>query len=419
MARKKAGNLLYAQSGGVTSVINVSAWGVIDAAQASGKVNRIYAGRNGILGVLNEQLVDVGLESKRELAKLRHTPGGAFGSCRLKLTDPAKDSRSFQRLADVFQAHDIKYFLYNGGNDSQDTTNKIAAFCRAQGVKVNCVGIPKTVDNDLAATDCCPGFGSVAKYVATTVAETVLDVASMSKTSTKLFILEVMGRHAGWITAAGGLPFPRSGPVILALPEITHNWDRFFKKVQDKIAKHGFCVVVASEGMVDGRGSFLSERGTKDSFAHAQLGGVAAVLAERTKAKLGVKYHWALADYMQRAARHQSSQVDVDQAERVGRAAVAYATSGKSQVMPAIIRSSDKPYRWSVKPVPLAAVANKERKLPPNYISSDGYYITAACRKYLLPLIAGEAEQPYRDGLPVHAQLKLRLARKKLKAFRT
>ncbi|MBF2735462.1 MAG: 6-phosphofructokinase [Betaproteobacteria bacterium AqS2] len=411
-----APNLLYAQSGGVTSVINATAWGVATAAAASPKVGRVYAGRNGILGVLAEELIDVTAEDKREIAKLRHTPGGAFGSCRLKLTDPAKDSRSFERIAEVFKAHRIGYFLYNGGNDSQDTTNKVAEFCRARGVDVRCVGIPKTVDNDLAATDCCPGFGSVAKYVAATVAETALDVESMARTSTKLFILEVMGRHAGWIAAAGGLPYPAAGPVILALPEVPHK--RFFAAVKAKIAKHGYCVVVASEGLADAKGRHLSERGTKDSFAHAQLGGVAAVLAERAKAKLGVKYHWALADYMQRAARHLSSQVDLDQAAKVGQAAVAYATAGKTQVMPAIVRTSDRPYRWTVKPVPLQEVANKERKLPKGYVTADGYYITAACRRYLQPLIAGEAPQPYRDGLPVHARLRRRAVRKKLPAFR-
>lgn len=401
--------LLYAQSGGVTAVINTSAWGVIDTAQRSRKVSKVLAGKDGILGVLHEQLIDVNAEKPSELARLRHTPGGIFGSCRLKLPGPDKDPKPYHRLLEVFQAHDIGYFLYNGGNDSQDTTNKISAFAQAAGVAVTCVGVPKTVDNDLAATDCCPGFGSVAKYVATTMLETRCDVASMARTSTKLFILEVMGRNAGWIAAAGALAGEAGGPVMLALPEVPHEPNRFVKAVKSRIDKHGYCCVVASEGLRDKRGRIISERGSRDAFAHAQLGGVAGILAEECKKALGVKCHWALADYMQRSARHLASATDLKQAEAVGREAVRCALAGTGGVMPAIVRDADSPYRWHVAPVPLARVANAERKLPRKFISKDGYFVTPACLRYLAPLIVGEDPPPYRDGLPVHARLRRRL----------
>ena len=344
-ARRRPRALVYAQSGGVTSVIIASAWGVVDEALSSEAVGKVLAGKDGILGVLNEELVDVNAERRAELARLRHTPGGAFGSCRLKLPDPRRDDRPYARLVEVFRAHDVGYFLYNGGNDSQDTTNKIASFCAKAGLDVACVGVPKTVDNDLARTDCCPGYGSVAKYVATTVAETSLDVASMSRTSTKLFVLEVMGRHAGWIAAAGALPAEPGGAVMVAFPELPHDRRAFSKAVKGRIDRHGHCVVVASEGLCDRRGRFLSEQGTRDSFSHAQLGGVASVLAAQCREDLGVKYHVAIADYMQRAARHLSSKVDVEQAEAVGRGAVRFATSGRGGVMAAIRRTSDSPYR--------------------------------------------------------------------------
>lgn len=410
--------MLYAQSGGVTAVINTTAWGVFAAARRAAKVGGIFAGEDGILGVLRERLVDVGQESDQQLRLLRYTPGGAFGSSRFKLPDPADDDRLHRRLLDVFRAHDIGYFLFNGGNDSQDTTDKIARFARAAGWDVKCVGIPKTVDNDLAMTDCCPGYGSVAKYVATTVKETRRDVAAMAATSTRLFILEVMGRHAGWITAAGALAGEPDGPVMLALPEIPFNERRFLAAVRKRVTRHGYCCVVASEGLRDARGRFLSERGGSDAFAHAQLGGVAGVLAGKCKAALGVKYHWALADYMQRAARHLASATDLRQAEAVGRHAVRFAVGGQGGVMPAIVRDADKPYRWHVKPVPLAKVANTERKMPRKFISNDGFFVTPACLRYLAPLIAGEDRPPYRDGLPVHAVLRRRLVPRKLPAWK-
>lgn len=411
-------NLLYAQSGGVTAVINTTAWGIIDAARRSRKVNRIYAGADGILGILEERIIDVSAEAPTELGRLRYTPGGAFGSCRLKLPDPAVDAGPYQRLVEIFQAHDIGYFLYNGGNDSQDTTNKIATFAKQAGVDVTCVGVPKTVDNDLAGTDCCPGFGSVAKYVATTVAETRRDVASMSATSTKLFILEVMGRHAGWIAAAGALAGEPGGPVMVALPEIEHSPKRFIAAVKQRITKFGYCCVVASEGLHDKNG-LLADSGSRDSFGHAQLGGVAGILANQCKEALGVKYHWALADYMQRAARHLASATDLKQAEAVGRAAVKFALAGTGGVMPGIVRDQDSPYRWHIDAVPLTKVANAERKFPRSFISKDGYFITAAGRRYLAPLIEGEDHPPFKNGLPVHAQLKHKLVRQRLRTYRS
>ena len=414
----KARNLIYAQSGGVTSVINTSAWGVISQALKSKKVNRIYAGADGILGVLEERLIDVNAEDPKQLKLLRSTPGGAFGSCRLKLPDPKKDKRPYERLNRIFSQHNIGYFLYNGGNDSQDTTNKIAQFAKANGLDVICVGIPKTVDNDLACTDCCPGFGSVAKYIATTVKETRCDVASMSATSTKLFIIEVMGRHAGWIAAAGALAGEPNGPVMVCLPEVPHNTKRFTDAVKARIKKHGYCCVVVSEGLSDSKGELLSESSVKDSFGHAQLGGVASILAEQCKQALGVKYHWAQADYMQRAARHQASKTDLDQAEALGREAVKLATAGKGSVMPAIKRLKDKPYRWEIQPVPLSEVANKERKVPASFITKDGYFITPKGLKYLAPLIIGEDPPAYKDGLPVHTKLKRKLIKRKLPTWK-
>lgn len=411
-------NVLYAQSGGVTAVINTSAKGVIDTAKKSKKVGKILAGADGILGVLEERLIDVSAEDPKQITLLRHTPGGAFGSCRLKLPDPAKDAKPYQRLVEIFRVHNIGYFLYNGGNDSQDTTNKIATFAQEAGVEVTCVGVPKTVDNDLACTDCCPGFGSVAKYVATTVAETRRDVASMAATSTKLFILEVMGRHAGWIAAAGSLGSTAGGPVIIALPEVPHNPKRFIATVKQRIAKHGYCCVVASEGLCNLKGQLLAESSVKDSFGHAQLGGVAGILANEAKAALGVKFHWAQADYMQRAARHLASKTDLEQAYAVGQAAMRYALAGNGGVMAAIVREQDHPYRWHIAPVPLAEVANAERKLPRSFITKDGYYITPAGKRYLAPLIAGEEHPPFKDGLPVHAQLKHKLLKPQLKKYR-
>lgn len=412
------GNLLYAQSGGVTSVINATAAGVIEAARGRGM--RVLAARNGILGALREELIDTSKESLSAIAALRHTPGGAFGSCRYKLKSLEANRAEYERLIDVFRAHDIRWFLYNGGNDSADTALKISQLGKSMKYDIRCIGVPKTVDNDLAVTDCSPGFGSVAKYIALSTREASLDVASMAETSTKVFILEVMGRHAGWIAAAAGLAGTTAdaAPHIILFPENVFDEAAFLARVKATVERVGWCTVVASEGVRNAAGQFLAEAGSRDAFGHAQLGGVAPVLAALVKDKLGYKYHWALPDYLQRSARHAASKVDVEQAYAVGKAAVEYAAKGMNAVMPVIVRTSDAPYRWKIEPAPLIKVANHEKKIPKSFITRDGFGITPAARRYLAPLIVGEAPLPYgKDGLPRYVQLKNAAVAKKLPNF--
>ena len=399
------GKLLYAQSGGVTAVINATAAGVIEAARAKGVP--VYAAHNGILGALREDLIDTGKESKTAIAALRHTPGGAFGSCRYKLKSLEANRAEYERLIEVFRTHDIRWFLYNGGNDSADTALKLSRIGKAMGYDLRCIGVPKTVDNDLAGTDCCPGFGSVAKYTAISTLEASLDVASMAETSTKVFILEVMGRHAGWIAAAGlAGNGPDEAPHVILFPENVFDEAAFLAKVKATVARVGWCTVVASEGIRNAAGQFLADAGTRDAFGHVQLGGVAPTLAALVKQQLGCKVHWALPDYLQRSARHIASKVDAEQAYAVGKAAVDYALAGMNAVMPVITRTSDAPYRWKVEPAPLAKIANREKKMPKGFISRDGFGITAAARRYLSPLIAGGDPPPYRLGLPAYVTLK-------------
>ncbi|MDC0545975.1 6-phosphofructokinase [Gammaproteobacteria bacterium] len=416
----KAKNAIYAQSGGVTSVINATAGGVIEAARKSKRINKLFAGKNGIRGLLREDIIDTSIEDIIQIKKLQHTPGGIFGSCRHKLKDPSSNKKEYERLIEVFRAHDIGYFFYNGGGDSQDTTNKISQFTIDAGFPVNCIGIPKTVDNDLPYTDNCPGFGSVAKYVATSVREASLDVKSMSESSTKVFIMEVMGRHAGWIAASSGLAQDKnnSAPHIILLPEVPFYKAKFLKRVKDTIKKHGFCVIVVSEGARFKNGEFIADAGTVDSFGHKQLGGVAPTIAGMIKDSLGLKYHWAVSDYLQRAARHISSKTDVDQAYAVGKAAVQFALSGENAVMPIIKRTSSNPYSWKIDKVKLSQVANVEKKLPQKFISKNGFGVTKACKNYLRPLIQGEAYPPYKDGVIETAFLKNKLVKKKLKTFK-
>ncbi len=416
----KAKNAIYAQSGGVTSVINATAGGVIEAARKSKRINKLFAGKNGIRGLLREDIIDTSIEDMIEIKKLQHTPGGIFGSCRHKLKDPSSNKKEYERLIEVFRAHDIGYFFYNGGGDSQDTTNKISQFTIDAGFPVNCIGIPKTVDNDLPYTDNCPGFGSVAKYVATSVREASLDVQSMSESSTKVFIMEVMGRHAGWIAASSGLAHDKnnSAPHIILLPEVPFYKAKFLKRVKDTIKKHGFCVIVVSEGARFKNGEFIADAGTVDSFGHKQLGGVAPTIAGMIKDNLGLKYHWAVSDYLQRAARHISSKTDLDQAYAVGKAAVKFALSGENAVMPIIKRTSSNPYSWEIDKVKLSRVANVEKKLPKKFISKDGFGVTEACKNHLRPLIQGEAYPPYKDGVIETASLKNKLVKKKLKTFK-
>ena len=409
----KPANAFYAQSGGVTSVINASACGVIETANKSSKINKVLCGKNGILGALNEELFDTSKEKKSEIAKLRQTPGGAFGSCRFKLQDPIKQKKEYLRLFEVFKAHNIEYFFYNGGGDSQDTTLKVSKMAKELKLPLTCIGIPKTVDNDLPITDCSPGFGSVAKYVATSTLEAGLDVKSMSETSTKVFILEVMGRHAGWIAAASALASTNETdpPHIILMPEVPFAKKKFIDKVKQTVADEGFCVVVASEGTRYKNGMFLADSGLTDAFGHKQLGGVAPVLAQMISS-IGLKNHWAVSDYLQRSARHISSKTDLDQAYAVGKKAVEFALAGKNAVMPVIKRLSNKPYKWKIESASLSKVANVEKTLPKGYISKDGFRVTSKGLDYLRPLIQGETPISYKDGIPVVAKLKNILVKK-------
>lgn len=407
-------NAIYAQSGGVTAVINAQACGVIQTAKHyPEKIGKVFAAKNGIIGALSEELIDTSLESDAAIAALMHTPSGAFGSCRYKLKD---NGAEYEQLLKVFKAHDIGYFFYNGGGDSQDTANKVAKMSKECGYPITCIGIPKTVDNDLPFTDTCPGFGSVAKYVAISTLEAGFDVASMAKSSTKVFILEVMGRHAGWIAAASGLASNNSSepPHIILFPEIPFDEETFLNKVSECEKKYGYCVVVVSEGIRTQDNKFVSDAGLRDAFGHAQLGGVAPIIANLIKTRLDLKYHWAVADYLQRAARHIASAVDVEQAYALGKAAVELAVLGHNAVMPIIKRESSNPYRWSIDNVPLEKVANQEKKMPLNFISADGMGITEECREYLQPLIQGEAYPPYTHGIPEYVRLKNILIDKKL-----
>jgi ATP-dependent phosphofructokinase / diphosphate-dependent phosphofructokinase len=413
-------NLLYAQSGGVTATINASASAVIETARKfPARIGRVFAARNGVIGVLREELIDTRLEKPEAIRALRHTPGGAFGSCRFKLKSMEQDRAHYERVVEVCRAHDIRYFLYNGGNDSADTTHKLSQMAAALGHDMICVGVPKTIDNDLALTDVCPGFGSVAKYIAVSTREASLDVLSMAESSTKVFVLEVMGRHAGWIAAAAGLAGKKEGdpPHIILFPEVAFDEPRFLAAVKDAVERFGYCTVVVSEGVRDAAGRFLAEAGTQDAFGHVQLGGAGPAIAEKVRAALGYKYHWAVADYLQRSARHIASKTDLDISLKVGAAAVKLALAGKNAMMPIVKRLSSKPYRYEIVAAPLSEIANHERKLPPNYIRADGFGITRAARSYLEGLIMGEAYPPYVDGLPDYVRLKHRLVEKRLPEY--
>ena len=414
-------NAFYAQSGGVTAVINASASGLIEAARKhKDKIGKVYAGRNGIIGALTEDLIDTSKESVTAIKALRYTPSGAFGSCRYKLKSLEQNRREYERLISVFKAHDIGYFFYNGGGDSADTCLKVSQLSETLGYPIQAIHVPKTVDNDLPITDCCPGFGSVAKYIAVSTREASFDVASMSKTSTKVFVLEVMGRHAGWIAAAGGLASSTNCeiPIVILFPEIAFDQVKFLAKVKSYVKKFGYCSVVVSEGVKGPDGNFLSDQGLRDAFGHAQLGGVAPVVANIIKDGLGLKYHWGVADYLQRAARHIASRTDVEQAYAMGKAAVEFAIKGHNAVMPTIDRLSNQPYKWKVGMAQLSKVANVEKMMPSNFITKDGFGITEKCREYLTPLIKGEDYPPYRVGLPSYVRLKNVAVKKKLGNFK-
>jgi len=413
-------NAFYAQSGGVSAVINASACGVIETARRHTEaIGKVFAGLNGIIGALNEDLIDTTNESDEAIAALRYTPSGAFGSARYKLKNLEEDPREYERLLEVFRAHDIGYFFYNGGGDSADTCLKVAQLAEKTGAPIQAIHVPKTVDNDLPITDNCPGFGSVAKYIAVSTREASFDVRSMAKTSTKVFVLEVMGRHAGWIAAAGGLASDAETeiPIVILFPEVDFDRERFLAKVDSLVEQYGYCTVVVSEGVRSPDGKFLADQGLKDAFGHAQLGGVAPVVANIVREGLGLKYHWAVADYLQRSARHIASKTDVEQAYAMGRAAVEMALAGKNSVMPTIVRNSSRPYVWVVGEAPLSEVANVEKMMPAEFISEDGFGITEACRDYLTPLIQGEDYPPYKDGLPQYVTLNKATVEKKLPPF--
>jgi len=418
MAKSQLRNAFYAQSGGVTAVINASACGVIETARKHpDKIGKVYAGRNGIVGALTEDLIDTSLESDAAIAALRYTPSGAFGSCRYKLKDLETNRREYERLIEVFKAHNIGYFFYNGGGDSADTCYKVSQLSEKMGYPVQAIHVPKTVDNDLPITDCCPGFGSVAKYIAVSSLEASFDVRSMAKTSTKIFVLEVMGRHAGWIAAAGGLVEDYGIPVVILFPEVEFDQEKFLARVEAKVKKHGYCTVVVSEGCHYPDGRFIADQGIKDVFGHAQLGGAAPVVANMIKDALGYRYHWAVADYLQRAARHIASATDVKQAYEMGKKAVKLALKGSNSVMPTVIRVSDVPYEYRIGFAELKDVANVEKFMPRDFISKDGYGITAKCKRYLRPLIQGEDYPAYEAGLPCYVTLRNAAVAKKLPKF--
>ena len=411
-------NAFYAQSGGVTAVINASACGVIETARKNtDKIGTVYAGRNGIIGALTEELIDTSKESDEDIAALRHTPSGAFGSCRFKLKGLEESKAEYERLIEIFKAHDIGYFFYNGGGDSADTCHKVSQLSEKMGFPIQAIHVPKTVDNDLPITDTCPGFGSVAKYIAVSTLEASYDVRSMAKTSTKIFVIEVMGRHAGWIAAAGGLVEDHDIPVLILFPEVEFDQEKFIAAVQAKVEKHDFCTIVVSEGAHWPDGKFLAEQGTRDAFGHAQLGGAAPVVANMINEALGLKFHWAVADYLQRAARHLASKTDVEQAYAMGKAAVEFAVAGDNAIMPTIDRISNNPFKWEVGKAPLSEVANVEKMMPMDFISEDGFGITDACKQYLIPLIQGEDYPPYKDGMPQYVTLKNEIIDKKLDPF--
>ena len=415
-------NAFYAQSGGVTSVINATAAALIlETKKHKSKIKKVYAGKNGILGALREELIDTSKESFSAINSLKSRPGGVFGSCRFKLNSFEENKKEYLRLVEVFKAHDIGYFFYNGGNDSADTTFKVSQISKKLGYPINCIAIPKTVDNDLAVTDSCPGFGSAAKYIATSVLEASLDVASMSETSTKVFILEVMGRHAGWMAASSALARNKKNdaPHIILFPEISFNQSNFLKKVKEVVKNKGYCVIVASEGVKNSKGKFLAESNTKDAFGHSQLGGIAPYLAGLVSQKLNLKNHWAVSDYLQRSARHISSITDLNHAEAVGIHAVKYAIKGMNSVMPVIVRTKSKKYSWKIKPAQLSRIANVEKKLPHSFISKNGFDLTLSAIKYLKPLIQGEAFPKFSNGIPHTQELKLVEVKKKLPTWKS
>jgi 6-phosphofructokinase 1 len=412
----KQSNLLYAHSGGVTAVINASAAAVIAAAHARPeRVGKVFAARRGILGVLAEDLYDTEAFDEEALARLMLRPGGAFGSCRFDL--PSEDGqRVTDRLFEVFAAHDIGYFLYNGGNGSMDAVARLHDAARERGYPLVCVGVPKTVDNDIVGTDCCPGFGSAAKYLATSMLEAGLDIASMVGSRGSVFVMEVMGRNTGWLAAATALAAngdPDAAPHIVLVPEATFDEEAFLAEVRRVTERLGYCAITVAEGIRRPDGSLIMEK-SRDPRGYVQLGGAGSAIARMIHERLGYKHHWAIPDYLQRSAGHWLSAVDHAQAVAVGRAAVELALDGHGGVFPAIRRLADAPYHWEVAEEDTGRIANLERRLPPAFVRADGLHVTQAACDYIRPLIQGEVAQATRDGLPDYGPLPLVMVPRRL-----
>jgi len=412
-------NLLYAQSGGVTPVINASAYGAIRAALTLPQIKEVYAAKNGIQGVLDEELYHLNAENPNEIEKIPYTPGGIFGSCRVKISsregDP--DWEKLERIFEVFRAHDIGYFLYNGGNDSMETAHAISAYAKENGLDLRVIGIPKTVDNDLLYTDYCPGYGSAAKFTATAILEATKDLKSMSASSTKVFILESMGRHAGWLAASSALSRVNgeAGPSVILLPEIPFSEEAFLTRVEEEIRTKGFCSVVASEALKDDNGDFISTAGYTDSFGNVQLGKICFTLEKIVREKLNVKVHTGLPDYLQRSSRHIASLADWQDAIEAGARSVFWMVHDRlSDMMTVIIRDMSTPYIRHFDFVPLSKIAGKTRTLPAEYIDAEALNVTEGFMEYALPLIKGEAPDNYHLGIPVYANLKYVMEKKRI-----
>ena len=411
MAEQLIGNLLVAQSGGPTAVINSSIAGVIIEAGRHECIEEIYGGLNGVYGILHEELIDIGEENTRAIQRLKHTPGAALGTCRYKINfkkDPEQAQQDMDRLFDVFKAHNIRYFFYAGGNDSQDTTNKVHLEAQKRGYELRAIGVPKTVDNDLTHTDHCPGYGSVIKYNATTVTEVGADVQSMATDEGFCCIIEVMGRAAGWIAAGTVLAKhePEDPPHIILMPEIPFDQDKFIAKVKENVDHHGCCVVVVGEGSKDTEGKEIgADNSHLDAFGHPVLAGAAERLADIVEPALNLKTRTVKLGYAQRAAAHYASETDVEEAFACGEAAVKAAVDGQSGFMVKLVRESDEPYRWTTGLQPLGDIANLERLIPRDWITEDGWLPNEKFITYARPLIQGELHLPSINGLPVFARL--------------
>ena len=408
------GACVFGQSGGPTSVINASAAGVFQEALKQGCITKVYGAAHGIKGMLEEKLYDIGQEDEAQLELLKTTPSSALGSVRYKLKDAEEDDTDYRKILDLFWKFYIRYFFYNGGNDSMDTCNKISKYMLKAGYECRIMGVPKTIDNDLWGTDHCPGYGSAAKYIATSVMEVYHDARVYDKGT--ITVLEIMGRNAGWLTAASALAaYKGTGPDLIYLPEVAFDLDKFIERVCDIYAKNNYAIVAVSEGIKDKEGKYISEYSSgakaKDSFGHTQLGGVAANLGALTQQKTGAKVRAIEFSLLQRCAAHMASKTDVDEAYLAGQMAVKYAVEGKTDYMVAFERAKGDEYKCEIKLVKLDEVANAEKKVPLEWITNDGAGIGDAFIDYALPLIQGESKPPFENGIPVFAKLKKVIAK--------